>query len=98
VNDKPEVEVRFTLPRALLRGYYKPQCIVRDRCGGASVFTSDAICFETPRGTHRWQVDPLTADDFELLSKMDSDGADRFSRLTSALFLTVLSLVFCALY
>lgn len=98
VDGKPEVEVRIKLPKAFLKGYYKPQCIVRDRCGGASVFTSDAICFETPGGTNRWLVDPLTDDDLELLNKMDADRADGFGRLTSALFLTVLSLLFCALY
>eukprot|EP00210_Caulerpa_lentillifera_P007318 g6995.t1 len=96
VENSPQIEVRFQFPDDFLSGYYQPQCIVRDICGGSSIFTSDAICFESPRLNTSGEEDS-DVEDAELLSDMDSDGASTIQCARIVLSVIVILLLCCIL-
>eukprot|EP00210_Caulerpa_lentillifera_P006035 g5767.t1 len=89
VNDLPEIEMRIRMPVSFLSGYFQPQCIVRNHCGGPSIFTSNAICFERGKFDSIAEA-PSTDDETEVLIELEN--AD-FSQAYVAQPLTILLFV-----
>jgi len=76
VKGHPEIEIRIQFPPSFLAEYTQPRCLVRDRCGGPLIYTSEALCFEAGNNeVHAESPSP----DYELETLNDLENLD-FSR------------------